>query len=403
MTSLPSPRRAALIVLDSAGCGSAPDAGEYGGNSPDGDVGANTIAHTLTATGTSLPNLRRAGLFNLASLRDVPANPPVDAPEAYCARLMELSPGKDTTTGHFELAGVALDRPFPTYPGGLPRDMLAEFSRRIGTGLLGDGKHASGTEIIQRLGEEHIRTGFPIVYSSADSVFQLAADERTFGLRRLYDICAEARAMLTGEWNIGRVIARPFTANPAFGENGEPEFIRTANRRDYSVEPPGVTILDRLAASGRQVLGVGKIHDIFAGRSVTQNWHTDNNTEGIEKIIGLMDSDACGCLRQPPSASGGLIFANLVDFDMLYGHRRDPRGYSAALAGFDAALPRILRRGWAVLITADHGCDPTFPGTDHTREYVPLVAYGIGRTGTGDGLRGFTAVNDILADYFGLN
>lgn len=345
-------RRVILIVLDSVACGDAPDAGDYG------DEGSNTLSNTARAVGgLKLPNLGQLGLGNITSIQGVP---PVESPSGAYGRLTAISAGKDTTTGHWELAGVQLFRPFPTYPNGFPPDLIAEFERRIGRGTLGNYP-ASGTVIIQELGEDHIRSGKPIVYTSADSVFQVAVHEEIIPVDELYRICQIARELLTGEHEVGRVIARPFAGQPG-------NFTRTERRKDFSLTPPRDTILDVLKASGKEVIGVGKIEDIFVHRGLTQSNHTVNNTASVEAILELMASDA-----------DGLIFANLVDFDMLYGHRNNPRGYADALEEFDARLPDILvalRSVDVLMITADHGNDPTTPSTDHSRERVPVLVAG---------------------------
>jgi len=345
-------RRVVLIVLDSVGCGDAPDAAAYG------DEGSNTLANMAQAVGgLKLPNLGRLGLGNITSIQGVP---PVATPSAAYGRLTEISPGKDTTTGHWELTGISLSRPFPTYPNGFPPDLMAEFERRTGRGTLGNYP-ASGTVIIQELGQEHLHTGKPIVYTSADSVFQVAAHEEIIPIDELYRICQIARELLTGEHAVGRVIARPFVGDPG-------SFTRTQRRKDFSLLPPRDTILDVLKAAGKEVIGVGKIEDIFAHRGLTQSNHTSNNKAGVDAILEFMASDA-----------DGLIFANLVDFDMLYGHRNNPRGYADALEEFDARLPDIevaLRDLDVMMITADHGNDPTTPSTDHSRERVPILVTG---------------------------
>ena len=345
-------RRVILIVLDSLGCGDAPDAAQYG------DEGSNTLANMARAVGgLKVPNLARLGLGNITPILGAP---PADAPLGAYGRLTEVSAGKDTTTGHWELAGVPVLRPFPTYPHGFPADLIAEFEHRIGRGTLGNYP-ASGTVIIQELGEEHMRTGKPIVYTSADSVFQIAAHEEIIPLEELYRMCRVARELLTGDHAVGRVIARPFV-----GRVGA--FTRTENRRDFSLTPDRDTILDVLKAAGKEVIAVGKIEDIFAQRGLTQSRHTGNNPADMAAILEFMAVDA-----------DGLIFANLVDFDMLYGHRNDPRGYADALEQFDVRLPDIelaLRSVDVLMLTADHGNDPTTPSTDHSREYVPILVTG---------------------------
>ena len=344
--------RVTLLILDSVGCGDAPDAAAYG------DMGANTLGNISRAVGgLNLPNMEKLGLGNLTDILGVP---PTNAAEGVFGRLTEVSAGKDTTTGHWELAGVILERPFPTYPDGFPEDIIEEYEIRIGRGILGNYP-ASGTVIIEELGEEHLHTGKPIVYTSADSVFQVAAHEKIIPVDQLYQYCQIARDLLQGEHAVGRVIARPFT-----GEAGN--FTRTERRKDYSLLPPTETILDAVKAAGKEVMGVGKIEDIFAFRGLTQSNHTSNNMAGVDTILEFLASD-----------SRGLIFANLVDFDMLFGHRNNPRGYADALEAFDRRLPEItaaLRDEDVLLITADHGNDPTNPGTDHSRERVPILIDG---------------------------
>lgn len=345
-------RQVILIVLDSVGCGDAPDAANYG------DEGSNTLGNIARAVGgLRLPNMGKLGLGNLTNINGVP---PTQSSFGAFGRLTETSAGKDTTTGHWELAGVILDRPFPTYPNGFPPDLMTEYESRIGRGTLGNYP-ASGTEILKVLGEEHLRTGKPIIYTSADSVFQVAAHEEIIPTAELYRYCQIARQLLTGDHAVGRVIARPFVGVPG-------NFTRTEGRRDFSLEPSGVTILDSLKASGKAVMGVGKIEDIFAHRGLTTSDHTGNNMAGVDAIIKFLGTHA-----------EGLIFANLVDFDSLYGHRNDPAGYAAALEAFDQRLPEIMEAmhdSDILMITADHGNDPTTPGTDHSRERVPLMVVG---------------------------
>lgn len=344
--------RAVIIVLDSVGCGDAPDAAAYG------DEGSNTLGNIARAVGgLNLPNMQKMGLGNLTNIQGVP--PTTDTIGAY-GRLTETSAGKDTTTGHWELGGVPLKTPFPTYPNGFPTEVIAEFERRIGRGTLGNYP-ASGTEIIKELGEEHMRTGKPIVYTSADSVFQIAAHTDIIPLEELYRECEIAREILTGEHAVGRVIARPFTGKPG-------NFTRTEDRRDFSLEPPADTILDVVKKTGLEVMAVGKIEDIFAHRGITQSNHTGNNMAGVDATIAFIKQ-----------GDPGLIFTNLVDFDALYGHRNNPRGYADALEAFDRRLPEILDAllpGDVLFITADHGNDPTTPSTDHSRERVPLLIAG---------------------------
>ncbi len=345
-------RRVILIVLDSVGCGDAPDADRYG------DEGSNTLSNTAHAVGgLELPHLGQLGLGNITPIQGVP---PQDTPLGAYGRLTEGSAGKDTTTGHWELAGIRLSRPFPTYPDGFPTELVARFEQRIKRGTLGNYP-ASGTVIIQELGEEHLHTGNPIVYTSADSVFQIAAHEEVVRVSELYNMCQIARELLSGEHAVGRVIARPFTGKPG-------NFSRTQRRRDFSLPPPQDTLLDILKAHGHEVIGVGKIEDIFAHRGLTQSSHTLDNMAGVEAILDFMAAEA-----------EGLIFANLVDFDMLYGHRNNPRGYADALEAFDGRLPQIqaaMRYSDVLMLTADHGNDPTTPSTDHSRERVPILVSG---------------------------
>lgn len=345
-------KRVLLIVLDSVGCGDAPDAAQYF------DLGSNTLANTSKAVnGLNLPNLGHLGLGNLTDIRGVP--PVSEAVGAY-GRLTEISAGKDTTTGHWELAGLILERPFPTYPNGFPDEIVKEFEAQIGRKTLGNYP-ASGTEIIEKLGDEHIQTGKPIIYTSADSVFQIAAHEEVIPIDELYRYCVIARSILCDDHAVGRVIARPFIGVPG-------SFTRTERRKDYSLQPPGTTILDAVKDAGMEVAGVGKIEDIFDHRGLTLSNHTGNNMAGVDAILSFLAQDF-----------EGLIFANLVDFDALYGHRNNPKGYADALEAFDRRLPEILdclRDNDVLAITADHGNDPTTPGTDHSRERVPVLIVG---------------------------
>ncbi|MBT1278738.1 phosphopentomutase [Thermoanaerobacter sp. CM-CNRG TB177] len=343
-------KRVILIVLDSVGVGELPDAYRFG------DEGSNTLGHVTEKTGVDLPNMGQLGLGNIIPLKSVPENP--NAIGGY-GKMAEKSAGKDTTTGHWEIAGLFINKPFPTYPNGFPDEIIKEFEKRIGRKVLGN-KPASGTEIIKELGEEHVKTGFPIVYTSADSVFQVAAHEDVIPPVELYRICEIAREILKGDHAVGRVIARPFT-----GSSGN--FVRTENRRDFSLKPFEPTILDMLKEAGYEVFAIGKIEDIFAGQGITGKNHTTNNDEGITATIKAMDE-----------VKDGLIFTNLVDFDMLYGHRNDVEGYAKALKNFDDRLPEImekLTKEDLLIITADHGCDPATESTDHSREYVPLLVY----------------------------
>ncbi len=344
-------RRVVVIVLDSAGIGELPDAGAYG------DAGAATLPNLARAVGgLLLPHLAALGLGRIAPIAGVPAQA---RPEGWFGKMAERSPGKDTTTGHWELMGLVLAEPFATFPRGFPEEIVREFSRRTGRGVLGN-KAASGTAIIDELGEEHQRSGQWIVYTSADSVFQVAAHEETIPLDELYRACRAAREFLDA-YRVGRVIARPFVGAPG-------AYRRTYHRHDFSMKPTGPTVLDALRRAGVPVWGVGKIGDIFAGQGVERSEPTEGNANGIDMTLKLLDELA-----------RGLLFVNLVDFDMTFGHRRDAAGYARALAEFDAALPRLqerLRPGDLLLITADHGCDPTFAAhTDHTREYVPLLSW----------------------------
>jgi phosphopentomutase len=344
--------RAAIIVLDGVGVGSAPDAAAYG------DEGASSVEHCVQAVGgLELPVMGSMGLGNITP---VIGTPPAERPIGGYGRMAEAAAGKDSTTGHWEMAGVVLDRPLPTYPNGFPAGLVARFEAAIGRGTLGN-KAASGTVIIDELGAEHMRTGKPILYTSADSVFQLAAHEAIIPLDELYHMCTIARGLLTGEDNVGRVIARPFEGEPG-------RFTRTTHRRDFSLPPPGPTLLDRLHAAGYDTIGIGKIEDLFAERGLSASNHTGTNAAGMAASL-----DA---LKQP---FRGLLFVNLVECDQLWGHRRDPRGYAGALAAIDAWLPDALAALGprdALFITGDHGTDPTYRGTDHTRECVPLLCAG---------------------------
>ena len=344
--------RVIWIVLDSFGVGSLPDAAAYG------DAGANTLLHIAErAKHFALPNLAALGLGKIQPAPGVPAEVPVQGAWGKCR---ERSAGKDTTAGHWEMAGVITPEKFPTFPDGFPQDFIDRFEKAVGRGTLGN-KVASGTVILDELGAEHMRTGKLIVYTSADSVFQIAAHEEVVPLAELYHICETARAMLTGPLGVGRVIARPFIGQPG-------HFTRTANRRDFSLEPVGVTVPDLVKAAGMPSVAVGKIHDIFAGRGLTDSIHTDNNMDGVDKTLSMMDK-----------YHEGLIYTNLVDYDMVYGHRRDVQGYADALVAFDKRLPQIeekLGPDDLLLLTADHGCDPTWHGTDHTREHIPMLFYG---------------------------
>ena len=344
-------KRVCILVLDSVGIGELPDAADFG------DAGAHTVGNIYKKRGRlHLPNLYAMGLGNIQG-SNLPAVP---NPTAAYGRMAQKTKAKDTTSGHWEIAGLIMDTPFRTFPDGFPSNLLEAWSQRTGIkGILGN-KPASGTEIIKELGESHINTGMPIVYTSADSVFQVAAHEGTIPLQELYRLCEEARALLTGEYCVGRVIARPFEGEPG-------NFKRTGNRKDYAVEPPEDTILDALVSRGINVLGIGKIEDIFCNRGITNANHTKSNLDGIDATIKALNEN-----------STGLIFTNLVDFDMLYGHRNDVEGYAKALENFDTRLPEIISAMGSediLFITADHGCDPTTASTDHSREYVPVLAF----------------------------
>ncbi|WP_258359191.1 phosphopentomutase [Moorella sulfitireducens (nom. illeg.)] len=343
--------RVIIIVLDSVGVGELPDAAKYG------DEGSNTLGHIAARVDLRLPNMGRLGLGNIIPLKGIA---PVGAPAAAYGKMASRAAGKDTTSGHWELAGVVLDRPFPLYPHGFPPEIIEPFEKAIGRKVLGN-KPASGTVIIEELGPEHMRTGYPIVYTSADSVFQIAAHEDVIPVQELYRYCKIARQLLAGEHAVGRVIARPFVGEPG-------HFIRTDRRQDFSLEPPRPTLLDAVKSAGYQVMAVGKIKDIFAGRGISRWIHTHDNMDGVDQTCNLMRE-----------GGRGLIFTNLVDFDMRYGHRNDVAGYAAALEAFDRRLPELLEalnEKDVLVLTADHGCDPTTPSTDHSREYVPLLVCG---------------------------
>ena len=358
------------IVLDSVGIGELPDAAEYG------DVGRNTLGHIAESRPLEIPNLVRLGLANIAPLKyQNPSASPIGAFGKGATR----SPGKDTTTGHWEMAGVWLDQAFPVYKNGFPRELIEEFEKQIGRKTIGN-KPASGTEIIKELGEEHVRTGKPIVYTSGDSVFQIATHEDVIPIAELYRMCEVARKLLDGPHRVGRVIARPFTGTPG-------NFVRTTRRHDYAVDPPKPMLMDVLADNKVRVLGVGKIHDIYNGRGVEEYVTTKGNADGMEKLTAAV-----------ADRKSGLIFCNLVDFDMLYGHRKDVEGFAKSLEEFDRWLADflpLLSLSDLLMITADHGCDPDprWPTTDHSREYVPILAYS---SGCGAGVH--LGIRDTLAD-----
>ena len=371
-------KRVIWVVLDSVGVGEMPDAAQYG------DAGSDTLGHIAQSRKLHLDNLCRLGLGNIRPLDRLPPDP---APQGAYGKCSLASPGKDTTTGHWEMAGIHLAKPFPVYPNGFPAEVMDEFERRIGRATLGN-KAASGTEIIQELGEEHVRTGSPIVYTSADSVFQVAAHEEVIPLFELYKICDTAREILRGKHEVGRVIARPFIGSPG-------SYTRTTNRHDYAVPPPKGMLLDRLAARDVEVFGIGKIFDVYLGRGIRDYETTKSNADGMEKTLQAMDSLA-----------GGMIFTNLVDFDQLYGHRNDVEGYARALEAVDGWIPSLearLRPDDMAILTADHGCDPTTKSTDHSREYVPLLVFGKGvKAGVNLGVRStLSDIGQTVAENFG--
>lgn len=344
-------KRVVLIVLDSVGIGECPDSNLYN------DFGVNTIGNIAkNIKGFSLPNLEALGLGNIDDF-DYPQK--VSKPSGIYGKLNEKSKGKDTTTGHWEMCGIVLEQPFPGYPNGFPVELMAEYEKRIGTKTIGNYA-ASGTEIIKNLGDEHVKTGYPIIYTSADSVFQIAAHEGVIPIERQYEMCQIARDLLVGEHAVGRVIARPFE-----GESGA--YKRTDRRKDFSLKPITKTMLDCIKEAGMKVAAVGKIEDIFCGEGISEAIHTHGNMDGVQRTLEYLAEEF-----------EGIIFTNLVDFDMQYGHRRDVEGYGAALVEFDNILPELIAKlstDDILMITADHGCDPTAPGSDHTREYVPLLVY----------------------------
>lgn len=372
-------RRVFLVVLDSVGIGELPDAELYG------DEGSNTLAACTKSEAFSMPNMERLGLFDIEGVTHLKKG--TVAPEGVYGRAKEASKGKDTTIGHWEIAGIVSERPLPTFPGGFPQELLIEFSARTGRKVLCN-KPYSGTDVIRDYGKEHMETGALIVYTSADSVFQIAAHEDVVPVEELYRYCEIARELCQGIYGVGRVIARPF--------EGEYPFTRTPRRHDYSLVPPERTMLNILADNGYDVIGVGKIHDIFAGSGLTEFVRTADNADGIEKMLAYGDRDF-----------NGLCFVNLVDFDMKYGHRNDVEGYAKALSYFDEQLPRMIEKlneNDLLLITADHGCDPSTPSTDHSREYVPIVAVGPSvksnvNLGT---LESFADTGATVLDWFGI-
>ena len=372
-------KRVFLIVLDSFGIGQMPDAAAYG------DINVNTLGSVSKSPYFHMENMKNMGLFNIDG---VEVGEKTDHPTAAYTRMTERSRGKDTTIGHWEIAGIYSPKPLPTYPDGFPEDVLEEFRIRTGRDVLCN-KPYSGTQVIADYGDEHVRTGKLIVYTSADSVFQIAAHEDVVPVEQLYDYCRIARQILQGEHGVGRVIARPF-----IGESGH--YTRTPSRHDFSLLPPAVTMLDQLKAAGKDVIAVGKIQDIFVGKGITEHVYTSGNAEGIERTLEYLDKDF-----------EGLCFINLVDYDMLYGHRRDVDGYAKALAYFDEKLPEIqahMKPDDILMITADHGCDPAYTATtDHTREYTPFLMYGAPVTPGNRGTRPtFSDIGATVLDYFGI-
>lgn len=373
-------KRIIVIVLDGVGIGAAPDADVYG------DENSNSIGNTARVLGgIDLPNMGRIGLGNIIDILGVS---PVDSPEGGYGKMQPLSAGKDTISGHWEMMGIYLPKPSPTYPHGFPDEIIHTFEDRIGRGTLANYP-ASGTEIIKALGEEHIRTGKPIVYTSADSVFQIAAHEEVIPIEELYRISQIAREILTGEHAVGRVIARPY-----IGKNAD-NFRRTENRRDFSREPESDTVLDILSQAGYDVWSVGKIDDIFAHRGITRKNHCLSNQEAISTTLNLLDEHF-----------QGLMFVNLIEFDMIYGHRNDPEGYYGALKSFDDSIPQIesrLSKDDIVIVSSDHGVDPTTESTDHSREYVPLLVFGPGICGVNLGTRkSFADIGATITENFSL-
>lgn len=372
-------KRVFLIVLDSFGIGAMPDASTFG------DIGVNTLGTVARSPLLCIPNLQKLGLFNIDGVNCGEKEP---EPLARIARMTELSAGKDTTIGHWEIAGVCSKEPLPVYPQGFPEEVLSAFSRETGRGVLCNAPY-SGTEVIKDFGEEHVRTGKLIVYTSADSVFQIAAHEDVVPVEELYEYCRTARRILAGRHGVGRVIARPFT-----GEGGS--YVRTPRRHDFSLKPPAPTMLDVLKEAGKSVIAVGKIYDIFAGQGITEHVYTSGNAEGIEKTLMYLDRDF-----------EGLCFINLVDYDMLYGHRNDIDGYAAALTAFDRRIPEImekLREDDVLMLTADHGCDPGYTvSTDHSREYTPFLMYGKKIRPKNLGTREtFADIGATVLQYFGI-
>ncbi|GHU41150.1 phosphopentomutase [Clostridia bacterium] len=387
-------KRIFLIVLDSVGIGEMPDAADYG------DTGSNTLRTCMRSPSFSMPNMARLGFFHIDGVREY-AKFARHAPTAAYARMAESSKGKDTIIGHWEIAGVISPSPLPTYPNGFPKELLQIFSRKTGRGILCNRPY-SGTQVLEDYGKMHMRTGDLIVYTSADSVFQIAAHEDIVSVEDLYKYCEIARELLTGEHGVGRVIARPFRSvskdkiKARFFQKETPaRFFRTVNRHDFSLPPPALTMLDQLVENGKEVLAVGKIHDIFAGSGITDFVRTGSNKEGIDRTLDYMKRDF-----------EGLCFTNLVDYDMLYGHRNDVDGYAAALSSFDKYLPKLLDglgENDLLMITADHGCDPGTGSTDHSREYTPFLLYGAHIMPQNLGTRkSFADIGASVLDYFGI-
>lgn len=377
--------RTFLVVIDSFGIGAMPDAEKFG------DIGSDTYGNIVCETGLELENFAALGLNNIDGVAKAFNNGraiiPVKNPKAAYGRLSEKTFAKDTTAGHYEIAGLVLEHPFRVFPNAFPKDVVDDLEKATGVRFLGN-EVASGTEIIQRLGEEHLRTGYPILYTSQDSVLQIAADTSVIALENLYRICEKAREVMQGDRAVGRVIARPFI-------HADGKFTRTEDRKDFALEPPGETLLDRFSKAGTPVTAVGKIKDIFDGRGISESFHTGNNTQGLAVLQDLIKS-----------SQDGLLFVNLVDTDMLYGHRNNVVGYAAALKEIDENLPMMeknLKEGDVLILTADHGCDPTTPSTDHSREYVPLLIYGRDVPAVNLGtLCGFDNISDYIARRHGL-
>lgn len=377
--------RTFLVVIDSFGIGAMPDAEKFG------DIGSDTYGNIVCETGLELENFAALGLNNIDGVAKAFNNGraiiPVKNPKAAYGRLSEKTFAKDTTAGHYEIAGLVLEHPFRVFPNAFPKDVVDDLEKATGVRFLGN-EVASGTEIIQRLGEEHLRTGYPILYTSQDSVLQIAADTSVIALENLYRICEKAREVMQGDRAVGRVIARPFI-------HADGKFTRTEDRKDFALEPPGETLLDCFSKAGIPVTAVGKIKDIFDGRGISESFHTGNNTQGLAVLQDLIKS-----------SQDGLLFVNLVDTDMLYGHRNNVVGYAAALKEIDENLPMMeknLKEGDVLILTADHGCDPTTPSTDHSREYVPLLIYGRDVPAVNLGtLCGFDNIADYIARRHGL-